>query len=109
MKQIKTEKEFNAEIKANKFVLLDFFTTWCPPCKQVAKLFDKISEKYESKVVFLKFDGDDETKESEDDFPSKHRVDAFPTILLFQDGVEKHRIIGCNERAIINALNSSLV
>ncbi len=62
-------------------VVIDFFATWCGPCKKIAPTFEKLAEAFPS-VVFLKVDVD-ESQELVD----KYNVQAMPTFVFMKDGV----------------------
>ena len=52
---ITSEQQFNEELKNNKYVVVDFFATWCGPCKRIAPELEKLSNSEELKnVKFLK-------------------------------------------------------
>lgn len=77
-------------------VLVDFWATWCPPCKLMSPLLEEMSE--ESTVV--KFGAIDVDK-----YPaitSKYEVRAMPTFLLLVNGIEVNRFIGARSKAQLN-------
>ena len=51
-------EEFDSLIKGQKTVIADFFANWCGPCKMIAPLLEKLSEKYSDKIIFVKIDVD---------------------------------------------------
>ena len=67
-------------IEAKEPVLVDFFATWCGPCKMLSPLLDQIAEENEG-VKVGKVDVD-----QEDDLVSRFGIEAMPTILAFKDG-----------------------
>ncbi len=70
-------------------VLVDFWAEWCAPCRMLAPIFEKLSEKYSDKVVFAKVNVDEWP-----DLAEEYGVMAVPTLILFVNGVEVERIIG---------------
>lgn len=52
------KEEFDIVLKNNKFVLVDFYATWCPPCRTAAPVFGELSEKYVG-ATFVKIDVDE--------------------------------------------------
>jgi thioredoxin 1 len=80
MIKIETEEQFLDLIQNNDLVVLDFFATWCGPCKMLTPQLEKLSEKYK-KVVFIKIDVDDFN-----DIAESHQISAMPTILFYKSG-----------------------
>ncbi|MDE6277626.1 MAG: thioredoxin [Muribaculaceae bacterium] len=81
MAQTFTDENIKDIIASGKPVVVDFWATWCGPCKALAPAVDKIAEEYEGKVIVGKYNIDDET-----DFASECRVRSIPTLLFFKDG-----------------------
>ena len=77
---LKKEK-LNEIIHAEDFVLIDFFASWCGPCKMFSPIIDEISKLYEGKVNILKVDID----ESEE-IASQYSIQSVPTLILFKKG-----------------------
>ena len=81
-----SEKDFNEKI-AGKCVV-DFFATWCPPCKMLSPVFDEVS-KGVSDVLFYKINVDENT-----DISAKYNISHVPTLVMFENGTEKRRVSG---------------
>jgi len=80
------ENEFDAKMKGK--CLVDFYTTWCGPCKMLAPVVSEVSEEVEG-VSFYKVDVD-----SNPNLGSKHRIMSVPTLVLFEDGNAVSRASG---------------
>ncbi len=81
-------ENFDEVMGTNLPVVIDFWATWCGPCRMVAPIIDELAEEYDGKVVICKCDvGDDG-----DEIAAQYRVLNVPTILFFKDGkqVDKH-------------------
>ena len=78
--EIESEQQFTDIIKANKFVIIDFYAQWCSPCKQMAPKFVELSKKYLT-VQFAKVDVDDVTEVAD-----ICQVKSLPTFMAFEDG-----------------------
>lgn len=78
------EKEFN---EINEKVLVDFYATWCGPCKMLGLVMDKCHE--EIPIDIIKIDVDKESN-----LASKYNITSVPTLILFENGNEIKRISG---------------
>lgn len=72
--------KFEEEIKNNKIVLVDFFATWCPPCKALTPIVEE-AEKENTDIKFLKINVDDEQE-----LAIKYGIMSVPTLVLIKDG-----------------------
>ncbi len=79
----------NEVINSKEPVLVDFFATWCGPCKMVGPVLEKLSDDYAGKVKFTKLDIDKAEK-----LAIKHNVFSVPSMLIFKNGEEVGRIVG---------------
>ena len=84
------ERDFDQVVLKSKTpVLVDFWAEWCGPCHALAPDVEAAAERYR--------DGGQVVKVNVDDSPTlaqRYRIQAIPTLILFQDGVEKERIVG---------------
>lgn len=81
MAQTFTDANIHDIIATGKPVIVDFWATWCGPCKAMTPLVDKLAEEFEGKIEIGKYNCDDEN-----DFASENRVMSIPTFLFFKDG-----------------------
>ena len=79
LKHIKDLAEFNNETAKGK-VLVDFFATWCGPCKMLSPVLEKVASEHEDLTV-LKVDVDEVG-----DVAAKYGIRSIPTLILFEDG-----------------------
>lgn len=91
--------EFEAEVlKHEGTVLVDFFATWCGPCKWLAPVLDRFATKHgEVKVVKLDVD-------AAEDVAEKYSVKKIPTLLTFRNGEEVRRAINPQSNPELEAL-----
>ena len=76
-------------LKSELPVLVDFFATWCGPCKMVGPVLEKLSDDYAGKVTFAKLDID-----KAEALAIKYSVFSVPSMLVFKNGEEAGRIVG---------------
>ena len=79
LKHINSAAEFDASIKEGK-VLVDFFATWCGPCKMLSPLLEEIAEENPGLLV-LKIDVDEVGE-----LAARYGIQAIPTLMLFKNG-----------------------
>ena len=78
LKHINNRDEFNATIKEG-VVLVDFFATWCGPCKMLSPVLEELSN--ESDVLIVKVDVDEAGP-----LAAQYGIQAVPTLMLFKNG-----------------------
>ena len=89
----------NDVLKSSTLVLVDFWATWCGPCKALAPKLDEIAKEYGEKVVVAKVDID-QNRET----PTKFGVRGVPTLALFKDGELVDQLVGNHPKDSITAL-----
>jgi thioredoxin 1 len=72
-------------------VVVDFWAPWCGPCRMLAPTIEKLAGEYQGKVKVGKMNTDENQ-----DTPGSLRISAIPTVLVFEKGVEKDRLVGVN-------------
>ena len=106
MNEIKklTVEEFNDLILENKkTVLVDFFASWCGPCKMLAPILEEVNSENDTDTLICKVDVDECF-----DIAKSYGVMSVPTLVLFADGKEKSRAIGLkNKEFILNLIKNS--
>lgn len=96
MAQVITSAEFEEKVlKAEGKVLVDFFATWCGPCKMVAPTLDAMSKEH----AIYKVDVDQSP-----DLAAKYSVMSVPTMILFENGQIKTQLLGAKPRPELEAL-----
>ncbi|MBF6135822.1 thioredoxin [Nocardia otitidiscaviarum] len=81
---------------SDKPVLVDFWATWCGPCKMVAPVLEEIAATHGDKITIAKLDADANPE------TSKHYgILSLPTMVLFQGGKETKRIVGAKGKAAL--------
>ena len=84
-----TSQNFEEEVlKSEKPVLIDFYATWCGPCKILSPIVEEVAKENEN-VKFVKIDID-----KTEDIAMQYQVMSIPTLVLIQNGEEKDRVVG---------------
>ncbi|KAF9915702.1 hypothetical protein BX616_005582 [Lobosporangium transversale] len=92
MKQVSSGSELNNVLNSagRKLVVVDFFATWCGPCRTLAPILEELEKKHKS-VIFAKMDVD-QAKEC----AGSYEISAMPTIVFMKNGSEVGRIVGAD-------------
>ncbi len=81
---------FASEVETNEgTVIVDFTATWCPPCKMLAPVLDRVADKYTGQAKFVKVDIDENTEVA-----AKYGVQQIPNLLFFKNGEVVDQNIG---------------
>jgi thioredoxin 1 len=81
-------------LKADIPVLVDFWATWCAPCRMVAPVVEELATEYEGRVNFAKLDVDQNPKTA-----SKYSVMSIPTLIIFKKGEPVSHVVGFRPKA----------
>lgn len=92
------KNKFEEEIKINDVVIVDFFATWCPPCKALSPVVEEFAnENYTIKVLKVNVD-------QEQELAVKYNVMSVPTLIYIKQGKEISRIVGYTTKEKIKEL-----
>ncbi|MBC7249432.1 MAG: thioredoxin [Anaerolineae bacterium] len=87
---IVTDDTFEAEVvKSTTPVLVDFWATWCMPCRMIAPTVEEVATEYASKLKVAKLDVDENPRTA-----SQFGVMSIPTLMLFKNGEIVERLVG---------------
>ena len=91
-----TDQNFEEIMAEGKPVVLDFWATWCGPCKRVGPLVDELAAEYADKAIVGKCD-----IEEDEELPMRFNVRNIPTILFIKDGQVVDKQIGACPKAVL--------
>jgi thioredoxin 1 len=91
------DANFTTEVlRSQQPVLVDFWAEWCGPCRTLGPIVEEIADEYRDVTRVLKLNVDQNPSAVE-----RYRVQAIPTLILFQNGEEKERLVGAARKAVI--------
>jgi thioredoxin 1 len=97
-----TASELNELLSHKGIVFADFSTTWCPPCRAMAPIVERLAARFAGRADVIKIDVD-----RSDEMASAHGVRGLPTFLLFADGQVVGRVVGMTSETALAALIES--
>ncbi|WP_270942547.1 thioredoxin [Romboutsia lituseburensis] len=88
MAKIVNSEEFRSNVNEG-LVVVDFFATWCGPCKMLAPVFEELSSEMDGKATFLKVDVDECG-----DIAREYSISTIPTMIIFKNGEKQETMVG---------------
>lgn len=104
MEKIITDANFAEIINTDQPVLVDFWATWCGPCRALAPVVEELAHEFAGKAVVGKCNVDDC-----DDLPMTFGIRSIPTLLFFKNGQLVDKLVGAAPKADIAAKLNSLL
>lgn len=104
MKEVIISKDnFKTEVLDSKIpVVLDFWATWCGPCKMIAPILEQIADEYDGKIKVAKANVDEQM-----DLAIQYQVEVIPTLFYFKDGEMKKKTVGVmTKQEILDVVNA---
>lgn len=99
------DESFESEVlKSSQLVLVDFWATWCGPCRKLSPVLDEIAQDYSDKLKVVKVNAD-ECKET----VKVNSISGLPSLLVFKDGQAVERMVGLMPKStIVNNIEKHL-
>jgi len=100
-----TGDQFDQEVRqASLPVVADFFATWCPPCKALAPILDRLAAQYTGKIHFVKVNTDEAP-----DLAAEFGIRGIPTLLFFKNGKVVQTLVGLRSETELKTAFDSLL
>ena len=94
-----TDQSAYEAIESGKPVVIDFWATWCGPCKAMSPVVEKLADEYQDRVIIGKYNVDEETE-----LAGENRIMSIPTLLFFKNGKKTAiRMAGSQPEAALRA------
>lgn len=95
MSEVISSADFQSKVlDAQEPVLVDFFATWCGPCKMLAPTLDEVAQAVEGRAKIYKVDVDQSP-----DIASRYSVMSVPTLIVFKNGQPANQAVGAQPKA----------
>ena len=89
-----TDRSFETDVlQADVPVLVDFWATWCAPCRMLTPVIEQVAEEYSGKAKFVKLNVDDNSETA-----GRYSIRGIPTLLLFKGGELKDQLVGVTSK-----------
>ena len=104
MAKIATNTSFDGLLADEKLVIVDFWATWCGPCRMLSPLLDEVEEEMADKITVVKVNVDDA-----DEIAMRYRIMSIPTLLFFKNGQLVDKSVGAMPKGtLVDKINANL-
>ena len=101
---IATNTSFNSLLEGEKLIIVDFWATWCGPCRMLSPLLDEVEGEMSDKVTVVKVNVDDA-----DEIAMRYRIMSIPTLLFFKNGQVVDKTVGAMPKStLVDKINANL-
>lgn len=99
-----TNTNISEVLASDKPVMIDFWATWCGPCRMLAPTVDAVEEEYDGRVVVAKCNVDDA-----DEVAMQFRIRNIPTLMFFKGGEMVNRLVGAVPKQEITSILDTIL
>ena len=104
MAKIATNTSFDGLLDSEKLVIVDFWATWCGPCRMLSPLLDEVEEEMADRIVVVKVNVDDA-----EEIAMRYRIMSIPTLIFFKNGQMVDRSVGAMPKnLLVDKINANL-
>ena len=104
MAKIATNTSFDGLLEDERLVIVDFWATWCGPCRMLSPLLDEVEEEMADKIFVVKVNIDDA-----EEIAMRYRIMSIPTLIFFKNGQMVDRSVGAMPKNILlDKINANL-
>lgn len=102
--KVATNTNFNELLQDNKLVIVDFWATWCGPCRMLSPILDQIEEEMPDQITVVKVNVDDA-----DEIAAQYRIMSIPTLLFVKNGEIVDKTVGAMPKpALLEKIKANL-
>ena len=102
LKNTTTREAFEANVlKSDKLVLVDFWAAWCPPCRMMAPILERLAREMDAELDVVKVDV--EASADNNQLAAEHGVQGIPNMQLYKAGKKVDEFVGARPQAVLEA------
>ena len=101
---IATNTSFDSLLESEKLIIVDFWATWCGPCRMLSPLLDEVEEEMADRITVVKVNVDDVRE-----IAMRYRIMSIPTLLFFKNGQVVDKTVGAMPKStLVDKINANL-